>query len=151
LDVAAGTGGQLSNDGPSFLYFGTIDANVVGTGSWSVGLPNSTLHFGGAVAATQTINLGGNAALTVGDPTDFQALVNLGVATSVTLDGVHGDAFTYQQDMLRITSNGTLVDTLHLHASAGTSFTIADQPSGTVIYGIRQPQVQSGVIAHVVT
>jgi hypothetical protein len=149
LNVQGGSTAQLSNDGPSFLYFGTVDVAVVGTGSWSVGQPNSSLTFGSSVAAGQTVDLGGNSRLTLDDPGGFQGLVDLGQATTIDLTGLHGDAWSYQNDMLSIASAGTVVDTLRLQFGDGaSSFSIGDYPSGVVIAGSTAPEAGSGVIAH---
>lgn len=151
LHVTGGSNAALSNDGPSLIYAADIEANVVGSGSWTIYFPNTGLTFGRAVSAAQSINLEGNSSLEVRDPADFQAIVNLGAANAntVRLDGIHGDAFTYEDDTLRISSGGSLVDTLRLHEPAGAGFVITDHPAGIVIAGMPVPQESSGVIVHI--
>jgi hypothetical protein len=151
----------LINDGPSFIGGGTVDVDVAGRGSWSEsGIPGSRLEFTKEVARTQTINMSGGADLIIDDPAGFKALVNLeqgwvGAAppAGILLSDVHGDSFTYHNDMLRIMSGQKTTDLLRLHDVGGERFSLSDTAAGIVVGGsggpVSGPQPASGIIPHI--
>lgn len=145
--VGLGRSSLLINDGPSFVQNATLDVDVTGHGSWTPSgfFPNIT--FDKAVGRGQTINLE-NAPLTINDPAEFKAVVNLTMPYwgSAFLKGVHGDLFFYYDDVLKILSHGRVVDTLRVHESGGAAFSLANTSSGLAISASFAAQVFHGQI-----
>jgi len=151
----------LINDGPSFVASAIVDVDVGGKGSWVVaGLPGTRTEFARTVGHGQTITMGGGSDLIIDKPRDFHALVNLDegwIGASppfgILLEGVHGDAFTFRNDMLRIKLGHSTQDVLRLHETGGERFTLSDTPTGIVIAGsggpVAESQAVSGVIPRV--
>jgi hypothetical protein len=155
LDI---NGGTMDNTGDSIFFRGTVAADVIGKGAWTVGAayPPGRLTFLHSVSHGQTVNLAGSAGLTVGDPADFHAVVNVeqGWAetplATVLLEGLHGDSFIYKNDLLTIQSGGTVVDKLHLTEAQGMALSVTDTSAGISIINttFSGPQQTSGVIPH---
>jgi hypothetical protein len=151
----------LINDGPSFISSAMVDVDVGGHGSWDVsGLPGTKAEFTQKVGHGQTISLSGGADLIVDQLKEFKALVNIeegwtGAAPpfGILLEGIHGDAFTYRDDVLRITSGHRTEGVLRLHEVGGERFSVTDTAAGIVIGGsggsVAEPQASSGIIPHV--
>jgi len=97
-----------------------------------------------------------DSALNIDDPTGFHGLVNIeqgwlgGPPSDILLAGVHGDSFTYRNDMLTVSSAGKVVDTLRIADPNGV-FSVSDTTSGTVISPVFSSAVQqyAGSILHV--
>ena len=137
----------------------TIAANVIGKGSWTEngGYPGSIhMSFEGYVGSGQTVNIASDSALNIDDPTGFHGLVNIeqgwvgGPPDDILLAGIHGDSFTYRNDMLAISSAGKIVDTLRIADPNGV-FSVSAIPAGTSIDPVFSTAVQqyAGSILHV--
>jgi hypothetical protein len=159
LNVTGGVGSTLDNDGKSYVDAATIAANVIGNGSWTEngGYPGSVhMSFEGSVGPGQTVNLAGDSALSIDEPTGFHGLVNIeqgwvgGPPDDILLAGIHGDSFTYRNDMLAVSSAGKVVDTLRITDPNGV-FSVSDTTAGTMIIPVFSPEVQqyAGSILHV--
>lgn len=151
-------GGTVKNTGDSVFLAGTVSADVIGKGEWTVGgsYPPGRLTFLNSVGHGQTVNLAASAGLTIGDPADFHATVNIEQSwaetplATVLLSGVHGDTFTYKNDLLTIKSGSAVVDRLHLTEASGMTFSVTDTAAGISIAndtfsGLQQT---AGVIPH---
>jgi hypothetical protein len=151
-------GGAVKNTGDSVFLSGTVAADVIGKGEWTVGgsYPPGRLTFLNSVGHGQTVNMTASAGLTIGDPADFHATVNIeqGWAetplATVLLSGMHGDSFTYKNDLLSIKSGNTVVDRLHLTEAPGMAFSVSDTAAGITIANdlFNGPQQTAGVIPH---
>jgi hypothetical protein len=63
---------------------------------------------------------------------------------------MHGDNFTYKNDLLSIKSGNTVVDRLHLTEAPGMAFSVSDTAAGITIANdlFNGPQQTAGVIPH---
>ena len=156
LQVSGGSGAVLDNEGHSTVNAATIAANVVGSGSWSGGI--GRMEFTSSVGAGQSIDLAPSVGLTIDNDKTFHALVsiepgwgdgNIG-RPDILLSGIHGDSWTYQNDMLKISNAGHTVGQLHIHDVGAEAFTVMDTAAGTSLVGNfglpNEPQQFAGTI-----
>ena len=123
LNVEGQTGATFQNDAASRNDGTTavINADVVGTGSFTVGLTSSRpgfLEFGKGVAKTETVNLQGapargKASLTIDHPADFHAAVNMSWGT-IDLKNLSSGSYSYHNDVLSLFQNNKVVETLSI-------------------------------------
>jgi hypothetical protein len=144
LVVNGASSTSLSNIGDSIVNGATIDADVIGHGSWSfLAHPpgGGFLEFGDAVGHGQTVNLGFNSTLRIDQPDAFKGLINTGNVWSrslgsILLGGVQADSWSYHRDMLTLMNNGTVVDRLRLEQAAGAQpFQVSQTSTGIIISG----------------
>jgi hypothetical protein len=141
LQVNGNPGAVLDNEGDSTVSIAHIVANVAGSGTWHDG-GFGHMEFAGSVSRGQTIDLSGNAGLTIDHPDNFHAGIMLengwgpGIgAPNILLAGVQGDSWTYRNDMLTIRSGGQVVDHLRISEAAGEAFQVTGSAAGTVLSG----------------
>jgi hypothetical protein len=142
------TGGTLDNRGDSVVGAATISSNIAGHGSFEVLGFFGSLHVEGSVSAGQSVKLDGVSVLTVDHPADFHASVDISdlvPSGSINLLGIHGDAWTYNNSRLSITSGSNVVEQLRLTAGSH-SFTVSDSSNGIVINPSLAPQQSSGLV-----
>jgi hypothetical protein len=142
------TGGTLDNRGDSVVGAATISSNIAGHGSFEVLGFFGSLHVEGSVSAGQSVKLDGVSVLTVDHPADFHASVDISdlvPSGSINLLGIHGDAWTYNNSRLSITSGSNIVERLRLTAGSH-SFTVSDTSNGIVINPSLAPQQSSGLV-----
>ncbi len=151
VTVNGGNWSALINDGDSTVQSAVISANVLGHGSWTPGSYFGGITFAAGVGAGQTVDMSGASTLTIDHPDMFKAAVNLetGWVSDIMLESVHGDAWTYKNDMLKISEAGHVVDKLRLTEASGSAFTVTDTTAGTRISASVLPQESAGVILHV--
>jgi len=123
LNVEGQTGAKFENDANSRNDGTTavINADVVGTGSFTVGPASSRpgfLEFGKGVAKTETVNLQGDptrgkASLVIDRPADFHAAVNMSWGT-IDLKNLGGGSYSYHNDILSLFQNNKVVETLSI-------------------------------------
>jgi hypothetical protein len=130
----------------------TINANVVGIGSFGMGLKDSyggypaTLEFAGSVGYGQTITMSdashtsnSGLLLQVDKPLDFHGSVTL-VQGSIDLMGlVTADSYSFKNDMLSIFSGSTVIDTLRLHDSTQFGFAVERTATSVNVVAISDP------------
>jgi len=124
LKVEAQAGAKFENDANSRNEgtLAVINADVVGAGSFTVGVAPSHLgflEFGKSVTKTETVNLqgtstGGKATLAIDHPSDFHAAVNMDWGT-IDLKSLAGGSYSYRNDILSLFSQGKVVETLRIH------------------------------------
>jgi hypothetical protein len=150
IHVNGGVGSTLNNVGASTVSIATIAANVVGSGSWTDVF--GRLEFVDSVGGGQTVNLGA-AELVLDKPSQFHGQINLQAGwggMGVDLNGIHGDAFSYDpKGLLTITAGGAKVDQIRIAEGAGAAFSVSDSGSGIWLNPTAGPQVLSGSIQHV--
>lgn len=110
-----------------------INANTVGVGTISAsGYHYAHLTFGGSVGSGQSITLDG-ATLVIDKPHEFAATVNVSSIspyTDISLVGLpRADSWSLNNDMLRITSHGHTVDSMHL-VTNGPSISVYQNAGG---------------------
>lgn len=119
-----GAGSKVNNDGQSSLQgtHAVINPDVVGTGSFNVGIAQAQLgflEFGGKVADTQSIKLSGYeyrgpVTLKIDQASQFHAPIDFNDAI-VDLVGVQASSYAYDNNVLSLYGgNGKLVDTLKI-------------------------------------
>jgi hypothetical protein len=135
---------RLVNGSDSVINVASIDADVIGHGSWSfLAHPpgGGFLEFGGAVSHGQTVDLGFNSTLHIDDPDAFRGMVNTGSVWSqsygnILLGGVQADSWSYRNDMLTLYDNGKAVDRLRLEQASGAApFAVGLGSGGVVVSG----------------
>jgi len=124
LKVNSAPGALFENDGNSQNGGGvaTINADVVGVGSFTVAVANSQLgflEFGKSVAKTETVNLQGDplrgrVTLAIDHPHDFHATINLSLGI-VDLKNLGADGYIYRDNMLSILQGDFFVATVRLN------------------------------------
>jgi len=124
LRVEAQAGAKFENDANSRNNgtLAVINADVVGAGSFTVGVAPSHLgflEFGKSVAQTETVNLegtptSGKATLAIDHPSDFHAAINMNWGT-IDLKNLAAGSYSYRNDVLSLFSQGKVVETLRIH------------------------------------
>jgi hypothetical protein len=142
----------------------TVNADVVGVGSFGMGLKDSyaghpaTLEFSGSVGYGQAITMsdaahGGNAGLVLqlDKPTAFQGSVTL-VQGRVDLEGLAtADSYTFKNDMLSIFAGNAVIDTLRLHDATQYGFAVEKTATGVGVVAIGDPaHPPAGLAIHMV-
>ena len=128
IGISGSAGSTFNNDGASVLShplaFGTINVDVIGTGSFLVGaFHDRALTFAKSVGPDQTIEAAGR--VSVSQPNQFAAKVTLEQRGEIDLMGLAtADGYTYKNDMLNILSGNKIIDTLHLHNSTLNGFVV---------------------------
>jgi hypothetical protein len=144
LTVNGAASSRLVNGSDSVVNVATINADVVGRGTWSFlahPLSGGYLEFGDTVAHGQTVELGFNSTLHIDQPDAFRGLVNAGSVWSssygnILLAGIQADSWSYRNDMLSLMNDGKVVDRLRIEQAAGASpFEVGQGSSGIVISG----------------
>lgn len=157
INVNGGADTWLMNTGDSTVTRAVINADVFGTGSWSLlAHPpgGGSIAFAQYVSPDQTINANFNATVQIDQPHAFQGLIdmsNLGNYGQILLAGIQGDSFSYQNDILSVYDNGYLMDNLRLHAINGAAFSVENTSKGVALVASLSPQASSGIIPHVIT
>ena len=143
------TGGTLDNEGSSVVGAATISSNIHGHGSFEVLGFFGSMHIEGSVSAGQSFKLDGVSNLTVDHPADFHATVDISdlvpITGAINLLGIHGDAWSYNNNLLSITSGGSVVEKLRL-TEGSQSFTVSNNTDGIVINPSFGPQQGSGLV-----
>ena len=114
-----------------------VAANVVGTGTFDIGLLDS-MTFAGSVSAGQTVHDNGGL-LTIADPRGFQAAVDwspTAFATSnfIGLSGLTADHSSYQNGVLSLTSGGSDVFDLRVQTTPGSDIVAAQASGGMEVF-----------------
>jgi hypothetical protein len=151
VDVNGAPGSTFYNDAASDVGGTvTIDAKVLGIGSFVSEGYFATLEFAKSVGAGQTVILGQStpdgfsyaSTLKLDDPTQF-----LGTVTMDTSDGTGGiapgvidlanlakaDSYTFKNDMLSIYGAGKVIDTLRLDNNTGLPLVVGKTGSTVVV------------------
>jgi hypothetical protein len=142
------TGGTLDNEGSSVVGAATISSNIFGHGSFEVLGFFGSMHVEGSVSAGQSFKMDGLSTLTVDHPVDFHAAVDISdlvPSGAINLLGIHGDAWTYHNNLLNITAGGSVVEKLKL-AAGSHSFTVSNNTDGIIINPSLAPPQGSGLV-----
>lgn len=115
----------------------TINANVVGAGTFAVGFLDS-MTFKAGVSSGQTIADNGGS-LTIADPHDFHATVHWSPTAAaasdfIALSGLVADHSSYQAGVLSLTSGGKDVFDFHVQATGNTGIVAAQVSGGIQVY-----------------
>ena len=105
-----------------------INADVVGTGSFTVGSTASRpgfLEFGKGVVKTETVNLQGDpargeASLTIDHPADFHAAVRMSWGM-IDLKNLSSGSYSYHNDVLSLYQSNKVVEMLHIHNTTAST------------------------------
>jgi hypothetical protein len=151
LTIQGATGSSFNNTNTSIGYnsVATIDANVIGIGSFNLTF-YSGAEFGGSVSQGQTLNLAnGSTDYKIDHPSEFYGTINWLVApsaydASVDLLNITADSYKFSNNQLTLFAGNTIVDRLHLNGSSG-AFGVYGVSGGVTLQSIGTP-VGSGEI-----
>ena len=156
VTIQGGATSSFANTASSLTGYydvATIDANVVGTGSFTVGFLDS-MTFKQGVASGQTIADNGGS-LTIADPHDFHGAVNWSPTASaasnfIALSGLNADHSTYHNGVLSLTSAGHDVFDFHVQATGNSTVVAAHCSGGMQVYASAADAAAAGMtpIAH---
>ena len=133
----------------------TVNANVVGDGTFDIGLFDA-MRFTSGVSSGQTINDNGGS-LTIGDTPGFRGSVDwTPTATSngsndhIALSGLMADHSSYANGVLSLTSGGADVFDLHLRTNPSSDVVAAQASNGIDVYASATAAEAAGatIIAH---
>lgn len=131
----------------------TINADVVGTGTFAVGFLDA-MTFARGVSSGQAIADNGGS-LTIADPRDFHASVDwsptaFAASNFIALSGLAADHSSYQNGVLSLTSGGHDVFDFHVQATGNTGVVAAQANGGIHVYASATDAAAAGValIAH---
>jgi len=115
----------------------TINADVVGAGTFAVGFLDS-MTFAQGVSPGQAIADNGGS-LTIADPRDFHASVDwsptaFAASNFIALSGLAADHSSYQNGMLSLTSGGRDVFDFRVQATGNTAVVAAQASDGIQVY-----------------
>jgi len=115
----------------------TINADVVGSGTFAIGFLDS-MTFARGVSSGQTIADNGGF-LTIADPRDFYGSVNwsptaAAASNFIALSGLVADHSAYQDGVLSLTSNGKDVFDFHVQATPGSAVVAAQASGGIQVF-----------------
>lgn len=144
LTINGATGSWFDNTNTSVGYnsVATIDANVIGVGSFEMG-GYSLLSFGGSVSHGQTVALaGGYNAVMIDHPTAFHGTIDWvaaagAIEVAVDLLNITANSYLFSNDRLALFAGNRIVDRLHVNAAPGafdvyaTSTGVTLQSTGT--------------------
>jgi hypothetical protein len=148
VQATGGGSGTFDNTNSTSFSSMIVDANVVGTGIFSVvaGHVSPKLEFMHAVGAGQSIDIGGGGygdaygTLLIDDPQAFHASVTLGFGDMI-LEGLKATSYSLAADILALYNGNSVVETVKLSLLA---FTAAEnEPSD---FGVSQ--TASGISVH---
>jgi hypothetical protein len=150
LTMNGATGASFNNTNTSVGYNATaqINADVIGTGSFSLSF-DSGIGFGGSVSAGQTVDLaGGNNDVMIGDPSAFHGTIDwlaAAGANAVVVDllGMNADSYKFSDDVLTLFAGWRIVDTLHVEGATSGAFVVAGTSTGITLQSAGTP-VTSG-------
>jgi len=151
LAIQGTTGSAFNNTNTSLSDNGvaTIDANVIGTGSFNLSFL-AGIEFGGSVSPGQTLNLANATTYyKIDHPAEFYGTVDWLAApsayeASVSLLNISADSYKFSNDRLTLFAGNTIVDRLHLNAASG-AFGVYGTSGGVTLQSIGTP-VSSGEI-----
>lgn len=137
LTINGAGASAFDNDGASSVgdnSIATINADVLGAGSFSVG-SDASLNFLQSVSHGESVNLSGSDTLGISDPQAFLGQVNVtspSAPFAVDLAGiVNADSYSYRNDMLTLYSGNKHIDTLRFADTGG--FQVAESGSGVTV------------------